>query len=215
MFPTASVRCTWPSISPGSTVARVRSITRAPAGTVTLAAGPTCVIFSPWMRTTWLFNIWPDFGSNNLPARTAVVSGACACDQASVAQKTAPNNPNAIPSLDLRCITNLPKLGLCHLVAETSLYQTCKARAHGACMQTRPERLPYHAAQRPYTRILKFPGLAVANGCGCFSVGARGGLKSDVLRKTRCVFGSTWLVFAPYSVFTLSTSLSLSGESSW
>src|SRR2546421_4050672 len=68
--------------------------------------------------------------------------------------------------------------------------------------------------QRPYTSTLKFPGLAVGNGRGCFSVGGAGGLKSDVLRKTRCVFVSTWQVLAPYSVFTVSTSLSLSGESS-
>src|SRR5207249_1847775 len=68
--------------------------------------------------------------------------------------------------------------------------------------------------QRPYTRTLKFPGLGVGNGRGCFSVGAAGGLKSDVLRKTRWVLVSTWQVLAPYSVFSVSTSLSLSGESS-
>jgi hypothetical protein len=44
-----------------------------------------------------------------LPARTAVVSGACACDQTSVAQKTAPNSPSAILNLDLPFIADLPK----------------------------------------------------------------------------------------------------------
>src|SRR5579863_1807748 len=121
MFPTASVRCTWPSISPGSTVARLRSTTLTPAGIVTLAAGPTCVIFSPWIRTTWLLSICPDFGSNNLPARTAVVSGACACDQTSVAQKTAPNTPSAILNLDLHCIADLLNF-FPHLISQPNHY---------------------------------------------------------------------------------------------
>ena len=57
-------------MDPGRTVARLISMTFAPAGIGTLAAGPTAVIRSPWISTGRLASIWPDFGSNNLPART-------------------------------------------------------------------------------------------------------------------------------------------------
>ena len=43
------------------------------------------------MSTTWFANIWPDFGSNNLPARIAVVCAAC--DQSMAA---APNIPGTV-----------------------------------------------------------------------------------------------------------------------
>jgi hypothetical protein len=43
---------------------------------------------SPWISTTWFANIWPDFGSNNLPARITVVCAAC--DQSMAAAPSIP-----------------------------------------------------------------------------------------------------------------------------
>src|SRR5260370_12401165 len=52
-------------------------------------------------------------------------------------------------------------------------------------------------------------------GCGCSAVGAGGGPKSGVVKYRLCVLESSAMVLAPYSVFTVSTSLYLSGVSSW
>jgi hypothetical protein len=73
------------------------------------------------MRTTWLFSIWPDLGSNNLPARTAVVSGACACDQTKGAVRRMPNAASVILKLDLRFIADLPKFSAFGIQFRTEL----------------------------------------------------------------------------------------------
>ena len=65
---------------PGSTVAALRSMTRAPAGMAT--EGPTSVIRSPVMSTTWFGSIVPDRLSNRRPARIATT---CAGDARNLA----------------------------------------------------------------------------------------------------------------------------------
>src|SRR5688572_7747398 len=64
----------WASMSPGNTVARLRSMTRAPVGTLTCASGPTSVMRSPLISTTWFVSIRPAWLSNRRPARTAVTT---------------------------------------------------------------------------------------------------------------------------------------------
>ncbi len=65
--------CVCPSMSPGNTVALLRSISCAPCGTATLSAEPTDLIFSPSIRIIWFSNIFPDLLSNKWPARMATV----------------------------------------------------------------------------------------------------------------------------------------------
>ena len=63
--------CVCASINPGRTVARLKSMTRTPAGIVTWPSGPTSVMRSPEIRTTCFVSIWPVVLLNNRPARTA------------------------------------------------------------------------------------------------------------------------------------------------
>src|SRR3954463_6330103 len=48
-------------------------MTFTPAGTFIWSAGPTAVIRSPVMSTTWFARFVPDLGSNMRPARIAMV----------------------------------------------------------------------------------------------------------------------------------------------
>lgn len=73
------IRCTWRSIKPGSTVARLRSMVSTPAGIWTRSAGPTSTMRSPLMTITWFIKFVPDFGSNKRPARTAKPCGGGTC----------------------------------------------------------------------------------------------------------------------------------------
>ena len=68
--------CVCASINPGSTVAPLRSITRAPAGIRTRPSGPTSVMRSPDTSTTCFVSICPLLLSNSRPARTANVPAA-------------------------------------------------------------------------------------------------------------------------------------------
>jgi hypothetical protein len=58
-------------MSPGSTVSRLKSRIVAPAGIGRSARGPTALIRSPLMSTTWSASKVPVFASNIRPARTA------------------------------------------------------------------------------------------------------------------------------------------------
>src|SRR5437588_7099299 len=67
----------------------------------------------------------------------------------------------------------------------------------------------------PTTRSVNVPGTMLGRGRGRSGVGAGGGPNSAVMRKTRCVFGSSVIVRAPLCVGTFSTTVNLPGESSW
>jgi hypothetical protein len=69
--------CVCASLSPGRTVAWLRSITCASVGIFTEAAGPTSVMRSPSSTTTWFTSIWPVLLSNSRPARTATTPLGC------------------------------------------------------------------------------------------------------------------------------------------
>src|SRR5580704_17277797 len=56
---------------PGITVLPCRSIVLAPAGTATLAAGPTCAIFPPWMMMVSFFT-----GAAPVPSITVALVSA-------------------------------------------------------------------------------------------------------------------------------------------
>ena len=64
--------CVCASMSPGRTVASLRSITAAPAGALTRDSGPTSRMRSPCTRTTCFVSIVPASLSNSRPARMAV-----------------------------------------------------------------------------------------------------------------------------------------------
>src|SRR5215467_4885519 len=84
-----TLRATWTcaSIMPGRTVDVLRSITRAPAGTATLA--PTSAMRSPRISTTWLVSIVPVFASKSRPARMAVTVSWAAVVANNVSASTA------------------------------------------------------------------------------------------------------------------------------
>src|ERR1700682_2511103 len=66
----------WASISPGSTVARERSITVAPSGIFADAESPTLSIRFPRTTITWLRRGAEDFPSMSVPARITVTASA-------------------------------------------------------------------------------------------------------------------------------------------
>ncbi len=63
-----AVRCTCTSISPGSTVACVRSISNAPGGGFTASARPRAMILPSRTRIIWSVSTLPDAGSISRPA---------------------------------------------------------------------------------------------------------------------------------------------------
>src|SRR5205807_7128405 len=67
----------------------------------------------------------------------------------------------------------------------------------------------------PTIKSVNDPGTTLGRGLGRSGVAGGGGPKSAVARKTLCVLVSTVIVRAPLCVGTLSTTLNLSGESSW
>src|SRR5206468_11236748 len=107
----------WESMRPGSTVAPVRSITRAPGGTDVAVASPTASILRPRTTTTWLRRAWSERPSMRVPARIAIGGSAGAGDSPLAAAGTANANKRARAEDD-RMSTSLPgtepEAGVCH-----------------------------------------------------------------------------------------------------